>query len=193
YREIFTGLTGSTLQNLTNDSNYPNFPSLSEVVTNYLEGPYNYGDHYGDRYRALLIPPLTGTYVFWVQGQNAAALALSIDESPFDRTQIAVSPTTSFYRQYYAYASQQSVSIFLQAGRSYYIEGIHSSGNGNDSFSAGWKLPDGTVEQPIPGTRLIPFGRPPVSPPAITAQPQSVTVLENAPVSFRVGVSNLDA
>src|ERR1043165_1925027 len=88
YREIFTGLTGSTLQNLTNNSNYPLFPFATEFVTNYLEGPYNYSDHYGDRYRALLIPPLTGTYVFWVQGQNAAALALSIDESPFDRTQI---------------------------------------------------------------------------------------------------------
>ncbi|MEY2408708.1 MAG: large repetitive protein, partial [Verrucomicrobiota bacterium] len=192
-REIFTGLTGSTLQNLTNDSNYPDHPFLVELATNNFEGPYNYGDHYGDRYRALLIPPLTGTYVFWVQGQNAAALSLSIDESPFDRTQIAVSTSTSFYRQYYAYPSQQSVSIVLQAGRRYYIEGIHSSGNGNDSFSAGWKLPNGIVEQPIPTSRLIPFGLPAVSPPSITAQPASVTLAENAVATFRVAVSNLDA
>src|SRR6185436_5163627 len=192
-REIFTDLTGSTLQNLTNNSNYPDHPASSELMTNYFEGPYNYGDHYGDRYRALLIPPLSGTYVFWVQGQNAAALSLSTDESPFDRTQIAVSAATSFYRQYYAYPSQQSVSIFLQAGRRYYIEGIHSSGNGNDSFSAGWKLPNGVVEMPIPGTRLIPFGSNAVSPPSLTSQPLNLTLAENSLASFRVGVSNLDA
>ena len=192
YREIFTSLAGSTLQNLTNNPNFPNFPSSAEIATNNFEGPYLYGDLYGDRYRALLIPPVTGSYVFWVQGQNAAALSVSSDESPINKTQIAVSALTSFYREWYRYTSQQSTGVVLQAGRRYYIEGLHSAGNGNDSFAVGWKLPNGVLEQPIPASRCIPFGLPAVSRPALTSQPVNAAALENAPAIFRVGISNLD-
>ena len=69
----------------------------------------------------------------------------------------SVSGATKF-REYTKYASQQSAGIPLQAGRKYYIEALHNEGTGNDFISVGWKLPDGTLERPIAGNRLIPMG-----------------------------------
>src|SRR6185503_18153510 len=66
-----------------------------------------------------------------------------------------------------------------------------SAGFGDDSLSVGWKLPDGTLEQPIPASRLRPFGKPETNAPVILGQPINLTVLENLPAVFRVGVSNL--
>lgn len=193
YREVYTGLSGSSLLGLTNSTSFPNFPSLTDVLTNYFEGPYNYGEYFGDRFRALIVPPVTGTYVFWVQGDDAAVLFLSPDESAFNKVQLAVNTQTALYRQWYKYTNQQSAPVHLLAGRRYYIEAIHSAGGGDDAFAVGWKLPDGTLEQPIPITRLIPFGFGAVSAPSLTRQPTNATVLENAPAVFSVGVSNLDA
>ncbi len=193
YREVYTGLSSSSLLGLTNSSSFPNFPSDTTVLSNYFEAPYNFAEYFGERHRALIVPPVTGMYVFWVQGDDAGALSLSRDESAVNRVQIAVNNQTALYRQWYKYPGQQSASILLLAGQRYYIEAIHSAGGGDDAFAVGWKLPDGTLEQPIPITRLIPFGFGAVSAPALTRQPTSVAVLEGASAMFSVGVSNLDA
>ena len=64
------------------------------------------------------------------------------------------------------FPSQESTNIYLEAGRRYYVEALHSAGTGDDSFAVGWKLPDGTLEQPIPSFRLNPFGMAPSGIPA---------------------------
>lgn len=192
-REIFTQIGGSSLLRLTNYSNFPNAPDVTEILTNAFEGGYNYDDQFGDRFRALLVPPVTGTYVIWVQGDDAGALYLSSDASPANAVQIARNDQTALYQAWYTFVEQESAPIQLEAGRRYYIEAIHSAGTGDDSFSVGWKLPNGTLEQPIPITRLYPYGQPAVSPPAITGQPAALSLAENSPAVFRVAVSNLDA
>jgi hypothetical protein len=45
----------------------------------------------------------------------------------------------------------------LVQGKRYYIEALHKQGVGGDHVSVGWQLPDGTMERPIPGSRLSPF------------------------------------
>jgi hypothetical protein len=61
-RQIYSGLSGSTLLSLTNNSSFPDSPTNTSVMTGLFEGPGNFGDNYGDRYRALLVPPASGSY-----------------------------------------------------------------------------------------------------------------------------------
>ena len=44
----------------------------------------------------------------------------------------------------------------MEKGKHYYIEVLHKEGGGEDFVMAGWQLPDGKLERPIPGNRLIP-------------------------------------
>ncbi|HWN96079.1 MAG TPA: immunoglobulin domain-containing protein, partial [Methylomirabilota bacterium] len=196
--QVYTQINGSSLNSLTNisqNSNFPNNPDSTAVLTGIFEAPSNYGDRFGSRYRALLIPPMTGTYVFWVQGDDAAALFLSIDESPANNIVLAYNATTALYRAWFVYPSQQSSNIFLEAGRRYYLEALHSAGTGDDAFAVGWKLPNGTFEQPMSVSHLWTYGFPNThgTKPVITTQPTNATVPEGLPVVFRVGVSNFDA
>src|SRR5207249_5219156 len=157
FREVFQGITGSSLAAFTNNSNFPNFPASTAVVTNYFEAPRNFGDYYGERLRALLMPPVTGTYVFWISADDTGALFLSTDESAVGQFQIGF-VTNALFRAWYSQATQQSTNVFLEAGRRYYLEALHSAGAGDDSLSIGWKLPGGALEQPIPDFRSRPFG-----------------------------------
>ena len=172
YRQIYA-ISGSSLLSLTNFSNssYPNNPTGSETLTNFFETPYNYGENFGTESGRLFVPPISGEYVFWVAADDAGALFLSPDESAFNKVQIAYNTQTTLYRMWYTYLTQQSTNIYLEAGRRYYIEAIHSAGTGDDAFAVGWKLPDGTLELPIPVSRLRPFGSNAVSRPFLTAQP----------------------
>ena len=191
YREIYLGIPGSTLLSFTNV--FPPAPDLVEVSTNLFETPSNYGDNFGERYRGFLIPPVTGEYVFWCQGQNSAILFISPDESAVNKVGIAYNLNSALARSWYIFPTQQSTNIYLEAGHRYYVEALHKTGNGDDSFAIGWKLPNGTYEQPMPASFFRPFGQAAVSAPVLTAQPTNLTVLEQFPATFRVAVSNLDA
>ncbi|WP_426061761.1 T9SS type A sorting domain-containing protein, partial [Hymenobacter sp. B1770] len=46
----------------------------------------------------------------------------------------------------------------LQAGTRYYIEALHKQAWGNGYLAVAWRLPNGTRQEPIPGSSLIPFG-----------------------------------
>jgi hypothetical protein len=192
YREVYAGLSGSSMRSLTNDPNFPNFPYLTEILTNSFETPAKYMDLYGQRLRALVVPPVTGTYVFWVAADDNGALWLSTDESPVNKGLIGY-VSNVVYNSWYTQLPQQSTNIYLEAGRRYYIEALHAAGIGiRDFASVAWKLPGGTLEQPIPDVRLRPFGMPATTAPLLTSQPNNLTVVENATAFFRVGISNLD-
>ena len=60
-------------------------------------------------------------------------------------------------RNWTKYSQQKSALINLTAGKKYYIEAIHREGAEGDNLAVGWQLPNGTMERPIPGSRLSPF------------------------------------
>lgn len=131
-------------------------PSETDTVT-VFEGPTNYADHYGSRFRGFLCVPQTGNYRFWIASNDNSELWLSTSTNPAEKVKIAYVNGGTNPRQYDKYASQQSVLINLVRGRSYYIEALHKEGVGGDHISVGMQLPDGTLERPITGARLIPF------------------------------------
>src|SRR2546430_10927931 len=142
-REVYTTLSssGNTLAALTNDSSFPDNPTpgMTGVLLDQFESPHNVLDHYGQRCRALLVPPVTGTYVFWIAANWSGAIYLSSDESPFNKTQITYQDTGTCPECWYTFAGQESTNILLQAGQRYYIEALQVAGAGDDALAVGWK------------------------------------------------------
>lgn len=131
-------------------------PSSSSQITS-LEGPQNHGSNYGDRMRGYIYPPTDGVYTFWIAGDDASELWLSIDDNPGNKTRIANIVSWSDFREWGKYPSQKSTQITLKANQKYYIEVLHKQGGGGDNVSVQWQLPGDAVETPIPGIRLSPY------------------------------------
>jgi PKD repeat protein len=122
-----------------------------------FEAPVNVGTNYGQRIRGYVTAPATGQYTFWIAGDDVAELYLSTSEDPALKVRIASVPDWTYEREWTQSPSQQSAAISLEAGTRYYIEAVHLEGGGSDHLAVGWQLPDGTMERPIPGSRLSPY------------------------------------
>src|SRR6185437_9932615 len=78
-REVYYNISGTAVANLTSAPGFPARPD-EEFIENAFEAPSNFADNYGQRMRALLVPPATGSYIFWVASDDNSALYLSTDE-----------------------------------------------------------------------------------------------------------------
>ena len=168
-REYWTRIWGSRVNDLTRNSAFPDNPSGSGELT-IFEGPVNWDRSYGTRLRGYVHPPLTGSYTFWIAADDSAELYLSTDQSPEHATRIAYVDSWTDSREWSKYGSQQSAPVHLVAGRRYYIEALHKENWSDDNIAVGWRLPDGTLERPIPGERLSPWGGD-VDPPIVAVAP----------------------
>src|SRR2546423_13693160 len=103
-------------------------------------------------------PPVTGNYIFWIATDDQGVLFLSTDQDPANKLQIAAVNGWTSSRNWTVEAGQQSAPIALQANRTYYIEALQKEGGGGDNLAVRWQLPDTTIEEPIPASRLRPWG-----------------------------------
>lgn len=156
-REVFRGFGGGGVGDLVNHASFKEDRPTERVLIPQFEGPTDWADDYGTRIRGYVHPPVTGAYVFWIATDDGGELWLSPDEDPKNREKIASVPDWTGPREYGKHASQQSKPVELKAGRRYYIEALQKEGGGGDHLSVKWRLPDGTEEAPIPGSRLSPF------------------------------------
>lgn len=154
-REYWTGISGTSISNLTSNANYPNSPSGSEQLTS-LEGPTNWNDNYGTRIRGYIHPTTSGSYTFWVAGDDNTELYLSTNDNPANATRIAYVDGWTNSREWGKYNTQQSASISLTAGQKYYVEVRHKEGSGGDNVAVAWQGP-GITQQVIAGSSLSPY------------------------------------
>jgi len=152
-REFWTGLPGSAVTDLTR---HPNFPSKPDGVSHLesFEAPVNWGENYGTRLRGYVHPNASGSYTFWVSGDDQCELWVSTDADPSHRQLVAKVANFTGNRQWDVTPEQKSAPIRLEAGKKYYIEALHKESSGEDSIAVGWQMPDGKMERPIPGARL---------------------------------------
>ncbi len=127
-------------------------------------------DSYGSRYRGFLIAPVTGTYHFWIAGQNEAELWLAdgtikktIDNqivhltNRYGKQRIAWVEDLRFglnqtaVHEFDKFPSQMSRAVELQAGQKYYFEVLHKQDGGDDNLSVAWQIPNG-MREVIPAT-----------------------------------------
>ncbi|MGD9171267.1 MAG: cellulase family glycosylhydrolase, partial [Candidatus Thiodiazotropha sp.] len=191
-REYWTNISGITLSDLTSNEDYPDNPSGSEQITS-LEGPTDWDDIYGTRIRGYIHPPMTGSYTFWVAGDDYTALLLSTDDDPANANQIAYVNGWTNSREWSKYASQESSPVQLTAGEGYYVEVLHKEGYGGDNIAVAWEGP-GISQSVIPGTYLSPYegGNGSIAVTGVTVSPTSasMTVGESIALSATVTPSN---
>lgn len=140
-REVFSGITGPSLASLTNSPNYINGNATVSQLTSLVETGGNVADNYGQRIRGYFVPPVTGTYRFWIASDDNSVLMLSPDESSSNVREIASVADWTSSRQWTKFASQKSADIPLTANRAYYMEVLHKEGGGGDNLAVGWQPP----------------------------------------------------
>jgi hypothetical protein len=155
-REWWTDIAGGAVADLTGIADYPARPTGSSALTSF-EIPINVMEQYGTRVRGYVVPPITGSYIFWISGDDNCQLFLSTSASAMSKVLIASVPGWTNSREWSNYPAQQSVPVMLTAGVEYYIEALHKENGGGDNLAVGWQLPGGVLERPIPGMRLKPF------------------------------------
>lgn len=133
--------------------------SVSEITS--FEAPAHVGTNYGQRVRGYVTAPVSGQYTFWIAADDFAELWLSTTDNPAQKVRIATVSGWTYEREWGRSPGQQSVKIPLEGGKRYYIEALHLEGGGGDHLAVGWQLPNSTLERPIPGSRLSPFGSTP--------------------------------
>lgn len=151
-QELWTGISGTMISSILVNSAPTSVTDLS-----LFEGPANIGDNYGRRIRGYICVPVSGNYTFWISSNDKSELWLSTDANPANKRLIGSVDGYTNPRQWDKYPSQKSGSINLAANQRYYIEALHKEGVGTDHVAVGWQLPNGTLERPMPGMRLIPF------------------------------------
>lgn len=194
YRQMYlgadsSGIAGSTVTDLTNDSSFPDNPFITlELTGPSFDYPTGMGPYYGDRSRGLLTAPQSGSYVFWIASDDDSQLWLSTDAAPAHK-QLIASVTGGYTGEYQwnKYASQQSATISLVKGQTYYLEVLHKQATGNDNVAVGWQLPDGTLNRPMSLAYYEPYD-PANTTPNLEQGPVSVSTNDGSMVTFTVNL-----
>jgi hypothetical protein len=158
-RQWWSELDGASLADLSSHADYPNHPDGSDELTRF-QTPADWADNYGTRIQGYLYAPIPGEYTFWLTSDQEAELWLSTDANAASASLIAATST-----------AQRSSPIQLKAGIRYYIEALHSAGQGPDQLAVSWEGPN-VSRMLIEGQYLSPW---------TGAGPPALTILNNEP------------
>ena len=152
---------GIDLTPLTRNTNFLLHPDERSLCFK-AETPAGMGYQYGQRMRGWLLPPVTGDYIFWVASDDQSKLFLSTNDNPAQKKLIASVPFWTGSREWTKYLEQCSGPIHLEAGKAYYIEGLHYQCQNYDNFSIAWQQPGETQPELISAPYVAPYnyGRP---------------------------------
>ncbi len=168
HAEIFQNIgTGTSVANLTGNAKFPGRPDLLLPLEDLAVGP-NIGQSYGTRIRALLAPPVSGSYTFYIASDDSSELWLSTSSSPSNAKVIARVGGAVAIGNWTGQTGQKSASVNLLASRQYYLEVLHKEGAGNDHLAVAWTNPNTPTPVVIPGSALRPvaLGTAPILSPA---------------------------
>lgn len=151
-----------------------------------FEAAYNFADNYANKISGYFLPPVTGDFVFFINGDDDSDLFLSTDDTPANKKLIAQEAGWSAVRNWVSIggtstienkrsdsfagsqwpgASGAGATIHLTKGNLYYIEAVHGEGGGGDNLGATYKLasdPDpvnlqaSTLKGDVVGVKVIP-------------------------------------
>ena len=155
-REVWEGISGTSVSDLTSDPTYPANTTLSEEITSF-ETPSDFADNFGSRVHGWLHPVTSGDYTFWIATDDESELWLSTDEKPANA--VVISKVTD-YAPALAFDDPDVVPsdpITLEGGKAYYISGIYKEGGGGDNLAVAWQGPDSPDRMVISGYYLTPF------------------------------------
>ena len=139
---VYDGIgSGTLVTDLTGNSRFPTDPTWEKPMAQF-EADTDRADNFGAAMRAYLIPPITGSYTFWIASDDSSDLRLSTTTNPAAASVVAsVNNAWTSPRQWTAYPSQMSASRTLYAGQAYYIEARMKEGGGGDNLAVAWRGP----------------------------------------------------
>ena len=146
-------------------------PDASEMLTEFVIPDYAI-TKYGVRTRGYLCAPLSGNYIFTLRSDNTADLWISTDGNPNHRDVIAYVSFGGPGLTNRSLVTRNSSPIYLEKGKTYYIEARVRDRGGDQATSIGWTLPSGASQTAIPGDYLSPVDLTDTELPGI---PQNVT------------------
>ena len=152
-REQWSNVSG----NKVSDIPVHTAPSSTSEVTSLHTG--SIGTNYGARMRGYICVPVTGDYKFFISSNDHSSLFIGTEDPPSNKVLVNVAHVFGATEpdEWGKYPTQESQLMRLIGGKQYYFEVLHKQGAGTDHLTVAWQLPDGTVESPIPGSRLSPY------------------------------------
>lgn len=163
-REVWAGINGEQVSDLTSNAAYVSGNPSNRGQLTTFETPIDHGENYGQRLNAKLVAPETGNFKFWIASDDTSELWISTDQNRANRVRVAYTNAYTDFRQWDKYPTQQSGSLPLVAGRTYYIEAVHKEGGSGDYLSVAWQGPS-FARQILDGRFLQYPGTPPVNVP----------------------------
>lgn len=121
-----------------------------------LTSARNIGDFYSRRLTGWLKPQASGTYFFWLAGDNRARLYLGADASESSKKLIAAIDSATSFQAWDELGTQGSAGVSLVAGQLYWIEVQQVEQSYSDSVSVAWSGP-GIQREAIPSSAMAPF------------------------------------
>ncbi len=195
--ETFENVPGNTLAELRSNANFPDNPTRVNELGEFRI-PNNVDDNYGSRVKGILKAPESGTYYFWVEGDDNVELSLSSDENEANKVRIAYHDGWTFPEEWNKFPTQKSAGINLVAGQNYYIEALMNEGIGGDNLSVGWRRPsngNGNIpDEVIPCTVFDYFDGPPtINVTGVTLDAQTLTLEVGETSSLNAAIVPADA
>ncbi len=140
------------------DPRFPLVPTRKAWLGS-LELPQGEAIRHGNRLRALLVPPVSGQYVFSIAGFNGCELLLSPSEAKYGREEIARLDYGCNFRQWDVRDERMSAPVFLEQGKRYFVEVLHQHHalNRASHLSVGWQIPGSDTFELIGGASLVAF------------------------------------
>lgn len=152
-REFYANIPGISVADLVNSPNYPGSPAQVNHPTTF-QGPSNFANNYGTRFRGYIVAPETGTYVFTLTSDDNGVMMLSPNAEPQFKETLCIVPGWTDPGQFDKYPSQTSRSVQLVAGVHYYVEVLHKEGSGGDHVALWWQTPSNATRTVVPGSAL---------------------------------------
>ncbi len=155
-QQFWFDIRGEELDDLTSHLRFPLYPDMVRDAEA-LEGPYNFFYYYGTRTIGYLLPPRSGTYRFYLSGDNSAKFALSTDASPANLVDLSEVTSLTARGDFFVDPDRQiSDSVVLNAGERYYFELLHKEHSSNDHHSVYWGFEGEETVSLITGEFLAP-------------------------------------
>ena len=137
--EVWKGIEGTHVKHLTGSPRYAK-PADEVRALDSFEFR-SIGDNYGSRSTALLVPPVTGSYTFWLASDDAGQLLLSADDTAARSRLVAEVKTHTAWNQWTKEPGQKSQPVPLRAGQAYFIQALQKEGIYGDLMRVAWKGP----------------------------------------------------
>ncbi|MHC4202750.1 MAG: PA14 domain-containing protein, partial [Planctomycetota bacterium] len=151
-QKVWTGIDGNNVADLTESGKYPKEPDRVRLLPGF--DYENIGNRYGSVAVALVSPPGTGEYTFWLASDDGGELWLGSDSTEESCRKIAHVRPYSGPREWDRSPAQKSEPVALVKGRRYFVKALQKEGGGGDHMSVAWRGPGIRERELLKGSYL---------------------------------------